>query len=814
MTSLKLIRLLQNLGLFLLFLSFWSNLIINISLAVTNLEENTSYIVSLKIDYEDSDALVTVYEDNNHDIWIDKKDLTSINLEPDYLNSGTTTSKDNNDYVSLKSLQGTSFKLDEQNLDLIINFPVKGLKQQDFDYRDSLAEEKINNSAKSILLNYDLTISRNDSATYLAGLQELDITLNKGSIVNSFLLRHNFKTSNRHNHKSMRDSIRLETYWLNDEIDKMASWKIGDAISASADWSGSTRFAGVQYATNFAVKPNFTSYPLLSFAGVSELPSTIDVFANSLPIYTKESKSGKFDINNIPVTTGRGDLVVRVKDIAGKVQTITMPYFISPILLKPGLADFSYSAGLQRQNYGARSYEYSRLVTSIDYMYGMNDRWTLGGHFESLSDNFAVGTTNIFNLNRFGILSVSLANSNHSLSLKNVRSNAQRFKVDYTTDIGKLTYSTSLTYDWGNFMDTFINPRDYKVILGRAGNVYRTSLSYCSGDYGTIFGSFTRLTTINSNLSKSKADLIGASYQYNINKNININLNVGSSINSKPDKQRQNYGSLSLIASMDNKSISLSSSKTSKQNLNKSIQISSSIIGQKGWGYNATINNPENKKQRTFDFEIDRYGDYGDISLYSFSDNARRSDQISLTGNVIGINKNIYFTRPSNNSFLLVKVADVKNVPIYNNNQLIGKTDANGTLLIPNVPAYVISETRVDERKLPFNVKFSDLTLHTAPRPKSGVIVNFDITKVRPLEMTLKDHHGKLFEVNRAVHIDGVADDQYVGYNGNLYITDIKDLNRIEGKSCNESQECCSFDILIDPSNKADIIDLGDVICK
>lgn len=89
-------------------------------------------------------------------------------------------------------------------------------------------------------------------------------------------------------------------------------------------WSNSTRFAGIQYTTNFAVKPNLVTYPLLDFRGKSELPSSIEIFSNSIPIYNAKAHIGDFDITNIPVITGRGDLIVKTQDITGKVETITI----------------------------------------------------------------------------------------------------------------------------------------------------------------------------------------------------------------------------------------------------------------------------------------------------------------------------------------------------------------------------------------------------------------------------------------------------------------------------------------------------------
>ncbi|WP_187145808.1 hypothetical protein [Rickettsia peacockii] len=100
----------------------------------------------------------------------------------------------------------------------------------------------------------------------------------------------------------------------------MTNWWVGDnSITKVSSWSNSTRFAGIQYTTNFAVRPNLVTYSLLDFRGKSELPSSIEIFSNSIPIYNAKAHMGDFDITNIPVITGIGDLIVKTQDITGKV---------------------------------------------------------------------------------------------------------------------------------------------------------------------------------------------------------------------------------------------------------------------------------------------------------------------------------------------------------------------------------------------------------------------------------------------------------------------------------------------------------------
>ena len=160
---------------------------------------------------------------------------------------------------------------------------------------------------------------------------------------------------------------RLETNWTFDNVNEMARWRIGDSLTKAADWSGSTRFVGLQYSTNFSVRPDLITHPLANFQGRADLPTIFDVYANNLPIYHGESKTGDFEVANLPVITGKGELVVKTQDITGVVRTITMPYYSSPSLLKAGLADYSFEAGIARKDFGLTSNRYTDFVTSANY---------------------------------------------------------------------------------------------------------------------------------------------------------------------------------------------------------------------------------------------------------------------------------------------------------------------------------------------------------------------------------------------------------------------------------------------------------------
>ncbi|BDU60618.1 hypothetical protein FLA4_10280 [Candidatus Rickettsia kotlanii] len=83
----------------------------------------------------------------------------------------------------------------------------------------------------------------------------------------------------------------------------------------------------------------------------------------------------------------------------------------SPSLLRPGLSHFSYEAAFQRQDFTIYNNADKYLVLNTDYMLGMNDYLTSGGHFEFLKNHEAVVVTNNLKIRNFSIIDISTANN-------------------------------------------------------------------------------------------------------------------------------------------------------------------------------------------------------------------------------------------------------------------------------------------------------------------------------------------------------------------------------------------------------------------
>jgi outer membrane usher protein len=204
--------------------------------------------------------------------------------------------------------------------------------------------------------------------------------------------------------------VRLDTTWVQDRPEDVASLRLGDGISRNlALIGGATRFGGIQYATNFSTQPNLITQPLQAVSGAAILPSVASVYVNNNLLTRQNVGAGTFNITHIPTITGSGEVTVVVRDIQGRETVLTQPYFTSPVLLRQGLSDYSFEAGWERENFGDASWNYGSPLASASYRYGFSDTFTGEAHAEWLQGQATAGLGGDWLLSRYGVLGTGLA---------------------------------------------------------------------------------------------------------------------------------------------------------------------------------------------------------------------------------------------------------------------------------------------------------------------------------------------------------------------------------------------------------------------
>jgi outer membrane usher protein len=127
---------------------------------------------------------------------------------------------------------------------------------------------------------------------------------------------------------------------------------------------------------------------------------------------SQDVDSGPFRLNNLPILSGQGDANIVVRDSSGREVATTVPFSVSPKLLREGLLDFSAEAGFPRLFYGVQSDDYAgEPAGSASLRYGFSDHLTLESHAEATNNLANGGIGANLGLDGIGVVSAAFAGS-------------------------------------------------------------------------------------------------------------------------------------------------------------------------------------------------------------------------------------------------------------------------------------------------------------------------------------------------------------------------------------------------------------------
>ena len=171
------------------------------------------------------------------------------------------------------------------------------------------------------------------------------------------------------------------------------------------------RLGGGQVSSDFGLRPDLVTYPLPVISSSTAVPSTVDVVVDGVRQFNEAVQPGPFVVRTLPVVTGAGDIAVTVQDALGRQTLVTLPFYASATLLKPGLASYSLEAGTVRENYALSNDRYVGSAASASLRYGLTDWLTLEDHAEATDTLVLLGGGAAMRLGSFGVFNAALSGS-------------------------------------------------------------------------------------------------------------------------------------------------------------------------------------------------------------------------------------------------------------------------------------------------------------------------------------------------------------------------------------------------------------------
>jgi outer membrane usher protein len=581
------------------------------------------------------------------------------------------------------------------------------------------------------------------NANLTGAYAELGVFAARGVLVDSGVLR----TLSGHT-----ESVRLDSTYTMDFPERIERLTFGDAVSDGSTWGSAVRFAGVGWARNFSLRPDLLTAPLLSAAGTAVVPSTVDVYVNNQKVSSATLPPGPFLIDQLPAVTGAGQVSVVVRDALGREQQLVQPFYSSLRLLAADLSQYELDLGKVRRDYATASAHYGALMGSGSYRRGLSDAFTLEVHGEYLEHQaHAVGVAGAAALGRFAVLDFTAASggapgSSGSLAGLGVERQGARFNMALSSSFATAGYRQISTAE-------------------------APALQYRRRDLVQLGASLQRWGSMAAVVVRQR--YAAQPDEQTTSLTFSRSLGARGALNLSATRTRQ--GAVSgngvfltfTLALAPRTAVVLSgnggSGPGAPDNEFYATYIQSPPLGPgQGWRLGAS-------SAGNYDAALSEQWQPGDLQLQAARNHGVSGQSAYWTGAATWLGGELQAARQVSGSFALVDVGGLPDVPVYIDNQLVARTDADGRALLHDLLAYEPNRVNIEPTELPLDTRIDARTLVVTPAYRSGILVRFPVERVRGGTFRLVTRDGRPVPAGAVVEFMGKSFP--VAYDGMTYVT-------------------------------------------
>ncbi len=586
---------------------------------------------------------------------------------------------------------------------------------------------------------------------------------------------------------------RLDTAYSNADPETLRRSQIGDIITAGLSWTNPIRLGGVQVSTDFAIRPDLVTFPTLSVAGQVAVPSSVDVLVNGAQVLSRDVPPGPFEIQQLPVVTGAGDVVVVTRSADGTETHQALPIYASSLLLAPGLQSYSAELGQVRLNYGQPNDGYHGGVGSISVRRGLLRWLTMEAHGEgALSAHLPDGLTTAAGGMGGGGATVAVGL------------------------LGTLEFDGAMSHFGG------LTGRLASVAFERNGRFLSLSASLRTADHGfrdvsSAFGDAPPLLQMRGSLGLTLGSFGSVGLAY-----IGIRRDL---IRAAPSEQL--YGAPNPISAFGLNSLAVQGAATVSL---LSVSYSRGLFGgatlyatafeelarPSGTGATVGISVPFGRRGSlgasvetgsdgtagTFSGgqSANNLGDFGwralddtgrlsrQMALGEYRSRAALLDggvdriggQTTLRGSAQGAlafaDGSLFAANTIYNSFAVVDTDRTAGVTVLQENRPLGRTDAAGQLLVTDLRSFEANRLAIDPADVPVDSQLGQTTKLVRPQDRSGVTVRFHVHSSGGAVVRLVDKAGVPVAVGGSARLVGAPQvpAAEVGYDGEAFMTGLQ----------------------------------------
>lgn len=692
-------------------------------------------------------GLIAHFDERNGELYVRPSTLRRLGILP---------SVPNDEPMRLGALDGASITYDKaaQRLAIVVPAALLAAPTTRLSTQES-PPAPVAPAAPGVLVGYDLYAARgNGLGNAAASLNARAFGFGAGVLDDSQLVRY----ADRPGAGWSASSVRLDTRWQFVFPDSALRLNFGDAITQALPWTRATRFGGIAIGTDFSLQPYRVTTPLAQFFGQATLPSAVDLYINGIKQYSGNVPAGPFQLSAVPAVTGAGSAQVVLTDALGRRSVIDLSLYATNRLLQAGLADWSVEVGPVRKSYGIASFDYAaQPMASGTLRYGLSDMFTVETHAEALSGlrnagaggNWLLGT-------RGGVLSFAYAHSADHGNVGSLRS-----------------WGYAWTGRWFNVSVASLRTSDsYRDVASNYGQlsprVVDTAFAgIATNRIGNLGINFLRQQYPGQTLTRYAGLFWSQTFAHRWAVNFSVNRDLGAT------KGNLLFANLTYMPA-DRLSFS-TTVQHDRDDTSAVLEASRGVSGDGGFGWRVYAR--EGGRQDGGAAEGSWLGDHGLFrgGVSALADS--RYAYAEAIGSAVWIGGHGFLAREIDNAFALVSTGDVGNVPVTLENREIGRTGADGLLLVTPLNAYQRNQIGIDPLGLPPDIRVDNVSVIAAPRDRAGAMVEFGLHRVRTAVLILHDASQRPIALGSRARVEGQAAETPVGFDGEVYLENLHDRN-------------------------------------
>ena len=673
--------------------------------------------------------------------------------------------------ISVSSLSGLTYRLDMPTQTLFVTADNSLLLPALLGAKHPTDQKILVESGAGLSLNYDVIGSHSGSDNLLNGSFDLRAFSQYG-VLSSGLLA--YKQASSISSGQYR-AVRLDSTYTYSDPDTLLQYRVGDFINDGLNWTRPVRLGGLQWRSDFALRPDLVTMPLPLVSGTVAVPSTIDVLVNGDRVFASQVQPGPFEIPQLPVVSGSSTISLGVTNALGRQEVTTLSIYSSAGLLAPGLQSFSASLGFIRSNWGVQSDNYGDLAASATWRRGLSNTITAKLHAEGTPHLAMAGGGANVTIADLGLLTFDVAasaGSGHQGAL---------IAVGVSRLSGRLSFEASATFASSGFRDIAATAADSVPTLQLNGSVGLSLNRF--GSLGIAYTAIERPRVPITNTAEptaengvdqislspaQRAQVLSASYMVQIR---------DASAYATAFRDFSNNGSgvlIGLTIPLGERGAVGGEVGTGSGGGYQQIQANQSAATIGDWGYQVYA---ADGAQSHYFGELQYKSPFA--QLFAGIDDSAGSTgfRIEARGALSYEDGALFASNTIDDAFAIVDTNGVADVHVLREHREVGQTNASGLLFVPDLRSFDVNHLEIDPTDVPADAALASPTREVRPQDRSGVVVKFPIRVSHGALLRLVDDAGKQLPMGGVAHLKSTGASAPVGYDGETYIEDLESQN-------------------------------------